>query len=310
MSQKTIVFIIPTLYKSMDLTKSLLTSIIKAHRFSSAFTIYCLLWVNDFPAEKDESEFEEEVRKEYPFVSRCLVSSVNLGFTGAVNNAIVAMRQLYKPDWCCVINNDTQVAEDFFSEAAKYVTKTKVDAFSCRINRLDGSLESLGLTYYPTGLAFPCTDATALKRNSLLCGTCMFLSGSIIDSLIKKYGFVLHPLYFAYAEDLELSLRLREHNAVIGCGENIQVTHLGSQTAIRGSQKQLYYSYRNLIFTIILHWTPGQILLRLPLILLGQLYILAVCLQKGYLLLYLKIWASTLRRLPEVRFLKNTYEKA
>jgi GT2 family glycosyltransferase len=310
MSQKTIVFIIPTLYRSMDLTKSLLTSIAKAHHVTPTFTIHCFLWVNDFPAEKDESEFEREIIGKYPFVSRCLVSSVNLGFTGAVNNAIVAMRQLYTPDWCVVINNDTRVEEDYFKEATKYLKNVKVDAFSCRINRLDGSLESLGLTYYPTGLAFPCTDTTALKCNSLLCGTCMFLSGSIIESLMKRYGFVLHPLYFAYAEDLELSLRLRQINASIGCGENIRVTHLGSQTAIHGSQEQLYYSYRNLIFTIILHWTLGQILLRLPLILLGQLYIFAVCLRKGYVLLFPKIWVSILRRQQEILFLKNTYEKA
>ena len=310
MANKNIVFIIPTLHRHMELTKSLLTSIESAYKHSEKhFKIHCVIWVNDFPVDLAESEFERNIKNEYGFVTRCLVSSVNLGFTGAVNNAITVSRQITKADWYCVINNDTRLTQDFFIELYKYFRTESVDAFSCRIIRSDGELESMGLRYYPTGLAFPNKNGEISYKDIFLCGTCMFLSDMIIDHMINVYGYVLNPLYFAYAEDLELSLRLREQQYSIGFSNTVNVFHLGSQTAIRGSKKQLYYSYRNLIFTILLHWSPSQILLRIPALFAGQLFTLVVCLSKGYVLLFFKVWLATIRRMPKVFFLKKEFPK-
>lgn len=214
-----------------------------------------------------------------------LINVLNRGFTGAVNDGVWAAVFQKNADWVLVLNDDAFVDGDFFAAMIPQLTASRA-IITCGVRNSDGSLQSAGLAYYPTGLASP---LTRFVDSPYFSGTVFFVSAATARWSIEQFGWLLPEFFFAYAEDLELSLRLKRAGKKVFIFPKILVTHLGSVTAKRGSAFQLYWGFRNLLMVALLHWPIGHILGFMPLLMLGQLYVLALLLSKGYWLVYPKI---------------------
>lgn len=237
-----------------------------------------------------------------------LIYSVpNKGFANAVNDAAVLAKFKYDPEWFLVINDDAYVKENFFKELLPYLKNNKFAVLSTTVETKDGSIESCGLNYQKFGLAFP--NQNLNKKTDLFCGTSFLFSKKMLDYYLKKDDFIFNPLYFAYAEDLELSLRLRKDNFKVKIINNPLVVHLGSRTAKRASFFQLFHGYRNLLYTMILHWPISKILFNILPILFGQLYIIGICIYKGYFLLYPKLVYHLIKNWPILVNFRKRYVK-
>lgn len=223
-----------------------------------------------------------------------LKNRINRGFTGAVNDGVFFVFNVEQVDWSLVINDDTIVDDNFFAEILPKL-KNNLAVVSCGVRDTDGKIQSLGMNYFKTGLTSPLTKNF---RTDYFVGTAFFVSRKTFLWSLDNFGFLLAEFFFAYAEDLELSIRLKRANKKVLIFRKNLLTHLGSITAKRGSEKQLFWGYRNLLFITLIHWSLLEIIIFLPLLIFGQVYSLAVLLKKGHFLVYPKIIWSVIKHLP------------
>lgn len=237
-----------------------------------------------------------------------LSSYLNIGFTGAVNQSLEYAIYAYNPDWYLILNDDTLVKKSFFGNFKSQLHQFQASILSCQVENMQGIFESNGLYYQRSGLAFPNKD---IERPNIdyFCGTCFFVSKACVSFFLLKYGYLLHPLYFAYAEDLELSIRCKTHNQLIYVLPQIEVTHIGSQTAKRGSSYQLYLSNRNWLMTVFLHWSLTRIKKNFIFIILGQLYILIIFFKYRYLKPYIKSLYYIIKHYKIISSMREQYAK-
>jgi len=211
-----------------------------------------------------------------------LKNRINRGFTGAVNDGVFFSIYSRSADWCLVTNDDVIFDENFFSKMIPHLKMNKA-VVSCGIRDKDGFIQSRGMKYFRSGLTKPLVGD---EKTPYFVGTIFFVSKKTVLWSFNKFGFLLMEFFFAYAEDLELSIRLKKANRKIFILKDDLITHLGSLTAKRGSAKQLFWGYRNLIFIILIHWSLFEIILFSPFLLLGQLYSIALLFKKGHFLVY------------------------
>lgn len=277
--------IVPTLFpiREIRLRKVLFSVKLAAERISGLSNESVIVINGCSTAQIAKVKFPKEFR--YSMIS----SVENRGFAQSVNDGILHTRAS-KPDWYLILNDDAYLDEAYFLLIEHALRSKKIDAISEKIFSTSGKVESVGLRYFSTGLAFPRRENIYPDELSLFSGTCVMLSRTRVEKELLRNGYVFNPLFFAYAEDLELSLRIHRDGGGISINNEASVTHEGSQTAKRGSYFQLYHGYRNLVLVVLLLWNRNTILRRLPLLLIGQLYIIAMSIYKGYWLLYPKLW--------------------
>lgn len=224
----------------------------------------------------------------------------NRGFTGSVNDALQYVLNTMKLNWIAVLNDDTEVAPTFWQTLLPWARHHHCDVVSCPVLKPNGELESFGLQYHRSGLAFPYTpqqiesgvvsgSSGTLSQSWLVCGTGFVVSQRAVKQAFSQFGYFFNPLFFAYAEDVELSLRWQLLGVQYGFCADTSLIHFGSQTSSRGSEFQLYHGFRNLCLVMILMWRPAEWAARFPFIILGQMYALALSWYKGYWLLAPKI---------------------
>jgi GT2 family glycosyltransferase len=214
---------------------------------------------------------------------------LNKGFTGAVNDGAWQAFFQSKADWCLVLNDDTFLFDDFFIEIIPRL-KNEYAVVSCGIANTDGSLQCSGINYLLGGLTKP-----AMKFSDNLkffSGTAFIVSKETALWSFDTFGFLLINFFFAYAEDLELGVRLLRNKKKVYVHPKILLTHFGSVTAKRGSERQLYWGYRNLIFLMIVHWSSKRILTLLPFVFFAHIYIIGFLIYRGYFVTYPKIIGS------------------
>lgn len=298
--------IIPILYAPdntlyQQAVKSALQSWKKVVNSSRRHSLQIVLVFNQFPPSQPVPKLRLPKKQ-----VKILTHSLNRGFTGAVNDGVWFATFHQRADWCLVLNDDATVDEDFFHQLLPELKPSRA-VVSCGIRNPDDSLQSAGLIYGRTGLTRPLEH---FSPTPYFVGTAFFVSRRTILHSIREYGWLLADFFFAYAEDLELSLRLRRANKKVFLYPKTLVTHQGSLTARRGSAFQLYWGYRNLLFLIALHWPTSKILLSLPQLLWGQVYMLGLLLVKGHWLTYPKIWWSVWKNRAILRYYRRIfYEK-
>lgn len=235
-----------------------------------------------------------------------LRNRINRGFTGAVNDGLFFANYVLKSDWCLVINDDVVVDENFFAKLVPELKNNRA-VVSCGVADSNGQTQSLGMKYLATGLTVPLTDKN--KTTNYFVGTAFFVSQKTITWSFEKFGFLLAEFFFAYAEDLELSIRLKKFKKQVFILKENLLTHFGSVTAKRGSAKQLFWGYRNLIFVILIHWSPLKILLFLPLLLVGQIYSLLILFKNKHFVVYPKIIWSVSKYFSIIREYRRLLKK-
>jgi GT2 family glycosyltransferase len=276
---------------------------------SQAKEISVCVYVNGFPSSLKLQSYQAQFKTEYVKTS-FVVQPLNLGFTGAVNRACQLSVFQRNPDWFVVLNDDVEVDTLFLKKVFRQMQHDKPELGSCGVRTTSGKLESFGLRYFQSGLAFPNRDPNyrpLTPQQTYICGTAFWMSSKIVQERMKVlYGAVLMPLFFAYHEDMELSYWVQKrHPGKVKILETTLLTHHGSQTAIRGSSKQLLLGFRNSIAMIVIHWTGRQIFLNLPWLIGGQLYIWALAFSKGYFLLPFRVLIGVWTRRQSLIFIRQ-----
>jgi GT2 family glycosyltransferase len=188
----------------------------------------------------------EMASREFPEF-RVINSGANLGFAKGNNLA----RPYSATPLVLFLNPDTQVVGNALEEMAKFFeTHPETGAMSCQMKYEDGTVQELGLQWFPS----PCTaffqiaflSNTTLKwLNKLvpvwnpeqsgyvtsLCGGCIMARRDVLDAV----GW-FDERYFMYAEDADLCRQIQNRGWSLYYLSQAQIVHVVGGTGSRASQ--------------------------------------------------------------------------
>lgn len=211
------------------------------------------------------------VTANYPWVHMIELSE-NFGFCGAVNAGIRAAKAPY----VLLLNNDTEVKEDFVEEMLAAIRRHK-NAFSCGARMVQyhdrDRLDDVGNYYCALGWSFARgrgKDIHAYETEDKIFSVC---AGAAIyrKKIIEKIGY-FDEEHFAYLEDTDIGYRARIYGYENWYAPKAIVYHVGSGTSgSRYNQFKTRYSSRNNIYLIYKNMPLLQIILNLPFLVTGFL---------------------------------------
>ena len=211
------------------------------------------------------------VTANYPWVHLIELSG-NFGFCGAVNAGIRAAKAPY----VLLLNNDTEVKEDFVEEMLAAIRRHK-NAFSCGARMVQyhdrDRLDDVGNYYCALGWSFARgrgKDIHAYETEDKIFSAC---AGAAIyrKKIIEKIGY-FDEEHFAYLEDTDIGYRARIYGYENWYAPKAIVYHVGSGTSgSRYNQFKTRYSSRNNIYLIYKNMPLLQIILNLPFLAVGFL---------------------------------------
>ena len=211
------------------------------------------------------------VTANYPWVHMIELSE-NFGFCGAVNAGIRAAKAPY----VLLLNNDTEVKEDFVEEMLAAIRRHK-NAFSCGARMVQyhdrDRLDDVGNYYCALGWSFARgrgKDIHAYETEYKIFSAC---AGAAIyrKKIIEKIGY-FDEEHFAYLEDTDIGYRARIYGYENWYAPKAIVYHVGSGTSgSRYNQFKTRYSSRNNIYLIYKNMPLLQIILNLPFLAVGFL---------------------------------------
>ena len=211
------------------------------------------------------------VTANYPWV-HLIELSENFGFCGAVNAGIRAAKAPY----VLLLNNDTEVKEDFVEEMLAAIRRHK-NAFSCGARMVQyhdrDKLDDVGNYYCALGWSFARgrgKDIHAYETEDRIFSAC---DGAAIyrKKILEKIGY-FDEEHFAYLEDTDIGYRARIYGYENWYAPKAIVYHVGSGTSgSRYNQFKTRYSSRNNIYLIYKNMPLLQIILNLPFLVAGFL---------------------------------------
>ena len=211
------------------------------------------------------------VTANYPWV-HLIELSENFGFCGAVNAGIRAAKASY----VLLLNNDTEVKEDFVEEMLAAIRRHK-NAFSCGARMVQyhdrDKLDDVGNYYCALGWSFARgrgKDIHAYETEDRIFSAC---AGAAIyrKKILEKIGY-FDEEHFAYLEDTDIGYRARIYGYENWYAPKAIVYHVGSGTSgSRYNQFKTRYSSRNNIYLIYKNMPLLQIILNLPFLVTGFL---------------------------------------
>ena len=198
-----------------------------------------------------------------PFRSKIdlfLYSGEKPGFAQMNNIGIDEALKTFSPDYILLINDDARVDESFFSVFLKTISDTKGDIIVPLVFDYKGKkIDSFGAEYFSSGFA-----RNSVKINTpttIAPANCVFYKASLLKRIKKTFGFYFNPILKFYFEDVELSVRASSLGANIIKVQDLIAYHFGSLTSIKKSYFRTFYSYRNVIWLIIIGW-PWRVIFK------------------------------------------------
>ena len=203
-----------------------------------------------------EDGSDGEIEQRFPNVE-LIRNGANLGFAGGSNAGIV--RALDRgADWVLLVNNDAQATAGI-ADALERAATARPDAglLACKVLFDDGKRVQfagasfnawLGYSGRPVGYGKP-DSFHELRDVGRADGAAMAVSRSALE----RAG-LLDEALFAYAEDVELSLRVRAAGFAVVFVPDAIVRHKGGASTGGGSSTHsLYYDTRNTIIVCERH---------------------------------------------------------
>jgi GT2 family glycosyltransferase len=188
------------------------------------------------------------VRERYPGV-RVVPLTRNLGFSGGVNEGIARS----SGEFVLVVNNDARLAPDYAARlAARLSLDGRIAAVQGMVLRDDGrSIDTGGLSWNSRGEAVPLfsgqdrfsapTDAIEIPGVS---ATAALYRRAALDAVAIS-GRAFDDSFFAYYEDVDLSLRLARAGGRFVLDPQAIAFHRGSMTGARTPWKRALWIARN-----------------------------------------------------------------
>src|SRR3989304_8762209 len=146
-----IAIIIPFIYSSQKLLvlKNVLKRVAISAKHSDFIELAAVLIANHAPHTIVQNPSNNTTVMKNSRIKRLhfLWSSVNRGFSQAVNDGMLFAKYQWSPDWYLILNDDALVSKRFFEHLTPQLTSRQYDALSCRVLTPKGTTESVGLWY-------------------------------------------------------------------------------------------------------------------------------------------------------------------
>lgn len=213
----------------------------------------------------------------------------NTGFSHAVN---VGIKEAKTP-YVILLNTDTVVEHDFVARLEQAMEENpKYFSFSSKMLSMQNPdvIDDAGDYYCALGWAFARGKGKSAQRFTGKCDVFAACGGAAIyrREVFREIGY-FDRLHFAYLEDIDVGYRARLRGYKNGyCPEAI-VYHAGSgSSGSRYNEFKVNLSSRNSIYLIYKNMPFLQILLNLPLLLIGFLIKILFFVKKGMGFVYLR----------------------
>lgn len=194
------------------------------------------------PAER------ERLAREAP-EARVLAFSRNLGFAGAANEGIGRTRSPF----LLLLNNDAVLALDYGARlAARLALDERLGAIQGLVLTSDGKrVDGAGLGWNERGEAVPLLAGTPPEDSpktvfevSGVSATATLYRREALEQ-VSRQGEVFERSFFAYYEDVDLSLRLARAGWRFACDPGAVARHEGSRTGRRTPWRRALWTSRN-----------------------------------------------------------------
>lgn len=245
------------------------------------------------------------VKEKFPEVIQIELDK-NYGFSKAVNEGIKRSTSQY----VILLNNDTTVDEKFVEELVNVMEGSK-NIFSCQAKMLQmyesTRIDDAGDYYCALGWAFARgkgKSASLFQENTKIFAAC---AGAAIyrREVFEQIGY-FDEAHFAYLEDIDIGYRARINGFKNRYAAKSIVYHAGSASSgSRYNEFKMELASRNSIFLIYKNMPYLQILLNLPLLLIGFFIKIMFFSKKGYgktYLVGLKKGIQMANKLKKVKF--------
>jgi len=169
-------------------------------------------------------------------------SGANLGFAKANN---LGLRHAQAP-LILYLNPDTELGRDSLDRMINFMSKnSEVGALGCKIRNASGSVQRLGLQWFPSPLTqmlrllayserscpplsflFPCHDPEISGYVKMLYGACLLVRRAVLDQV---GGF--DERFFMYCEDVDLCQRIQRGGWRLFYLAEAEILHLGGSSS-------------------------------------------------------------------------------
>jgi hypothetical protein len=180
---------------------------------------------------------------------RVVTFSRNLGFAGAANEGIARTRSPF----VLLLNNDAVLAPDYVARlAARLTFDDRLAAVQGLVLTGDGrEIDTAGLDWNRRGEAVPVLAGTSpgqapkdVFEVSGVSATATLYRRAALQS-VAPHGEVFERSFFAYYEDVDLSLRLSRAGWRFACDPAALCRHEGSRTGRRMPARRALWTARN-----------------------------------------------------------------
>ena len=216
----------------------------------------------------------ERVAREAPS-ARVVGFTRNLGFAGGANEGIARTRAPF----VLLLNNDAVLEPDYVARlAGRLELDGRLAAAQGLVLSEDGrQIDTAGLEWNGRGEAVPVLsgrDASVAPREpfeiSGVSATAALYRREALDA-VARGGAVFDAAFFAYYEDVDLSLRLARSGWRFVCDPRAVAHHEGSRTGRRTPFRRAFWTARNRWRTLFRNFTPGLIARHLPSLIVADL---------------------------------------
>ncbi len=176
-----------------------------------------------------------------------------------------------KGKYILTLNNDARLQKNSLKELVKVMeSDNKIGMVAPKMFLGETkNIDTLGLIMFKSLLPWDCKSESKVKDIICACSGAALYRKKALDD-IKIAGEYFDPDFYLYTEDFDLGLRLRLRGWKYAFAPKATVNHLHSATAKKIPDKVIFYTHRNVIWSIAKN-VPSNIILRsLGLILLGQ----------------------------------------
>jgi GT2 family glycosyltransferase len=197
---------------------------------------------------------------------KVIKNKINLGFAKAVNQGIKAAKE----DWVAVINNDIILDKDWFKNIKKAIGKYKGKCIGCYcgliLDKTGKKIEGRGLEYQIYGKAKNIDNGQKYQKKSEKESFVFGSSGAAVvynKKAITKAG-LFDKDFFAYLEDVDLSLRLQNNGFLTVYLPQVYCRHLGGETSAHLGNLREKKTFQNWFYIFIKHYSLKTIITNLP----------------------------------------------
>ena len=211
---------------------------------------------------------------------RLIALTQNYGFAGAVNRGV----EVAKSDWVLVCNNDLKIDKKWLftinnviNNQNSKILNSKIAAITGTVLNYDASrFESQGLKFYYSGKCDNISNGKQFQESSLsnlesipIWGASAALTLYNKNIFQKIGGF--DEDFFAYEEDVDLSLRLHNLGYTTLYVPEALSYHLGGATSSRMGNFRHRMDAKNWIYIILKNYSTSNLLIYSPFILIERL---------------------------------------